>query len=95
MKNDLEKIAIDIAEIKNTILSTKSVFTPREASRYLGIALSTLYKLTCSGRITFSKPNGKLIYFSKIELDKWILSNSTKSNEQKETEASTYVTTHR
>ena len=32
-----------------------------------------IYKLTGSGAIPFSKPNGKKIFFEKEKLDNWIL----------------------
>jgi excisionase family DNA binding protein len=47
----------------------------REAHEYLGVSLSYLYKLTSQNKIPHYKPNGKMIYFSKIELDNWIKKN--------------------
>lgn len=44
----------------------------KEACAYLGYAPSYLYKLTSSGKIPHYKPSGKLLFFSKIELDEWI-----------------------
>lgn len=35
------------------------------------MSLSKLYKLTCSGKIPYTKPSGKLM-FNKTELSKWI-----------------------
>ena len=90
-KEDLKAIEADLAELKNSFFIAKSVFTPKEAALYIGISQSTLYKLTSAGIIPFSKPNGKLIYFSRAELDKWLLSNPSKSDRQKDTEASTYI----
>lgn len=95
MNNDLQAIATDIAELKTALLSAKTVFTPKEAAHYMGISQSTLYKLTSAGILPFSKPNGKLIYFSKTGLDEWLLSKTSKSNEQKESEAATYLARHR
>jgi excisionase family DNA binding protein len=94
MNNDLQAIATDIAEIKTAMLQTKTVFSPKEAASYMGISQSTLYKMTSGGIVPFSKPNGKLLYFSRTALDNWLLSNPNKSEEQKETEAATYVVTH-
>ena len=45
-----------------------------EACQYLGIAKSTLYKHTSSGKIAFYRPNGKLIFFNREELDLWLTS---------------------
>ncbi len=43
-----------------------------EASRYLSISLSHLYKLSSQRKIPFHKPNGKCLYFFEDELDEWI-----------------------
>jgi len=50
-----------------------------------------MYKLTCSNKIPHFKPHGKTIYFSKEEIDMWLLKNPVKTTEQIEQEAATYV----
>lgn len=40
-----------------------------------GLKKSTIYKMTSTGEIPFSKPSGKLIFVSK-DLYEWIESNS-------------------
>jgi excisionase family DNA binding protein len=58
--------------------------TFKEACSYLGYAPSYLYKLTYRKIIPHYKPTGKMIFFSKNELDQWIYSSvecRTKSNE--------------
>ena len=45
------------------------------ACDYLGITESHMYKLTSGGKIPHYKPTGKLIYFSRSELDDWLLHN--------------------
>ena len=54
----------------------------REAQKYLGISLSYLYKLTSQNKIPHYKPNGKMIYFSREELDKWIKRNPVKAEDK-------------
>lgn len=80
--------------IEKLLMAQKTVFNAEEAAKYMNISLSTLYKMTSAGILPFSKPNSKLIYFSKASLDEWLLSNTVKSEGQKETEASTYISTH-
>jgi excisionase family DNA binding protein len=75
------------------MISDKVFLTFNEAANYLGIAKSTLYKLTASSLIPFSKPNGKKIYFSKIQLEEWVLSKN-RNPELENKKAVTYVTTH-
>ena len=49
--------------------------TFKEACTYLGYAPSYLYKLTYKNIVPHYKPTGKIIFFSKNELDKWIFTN--------------------
>jgi excisionase family DNA binding protein len=72
--------------------SYKSFLTFSEAAEFLGIAKSTLYKFTASNMIPFSKPNGKIIYFSKKQLEDWVMSKCT-DPELENNRAITYVTT--
>jgi excisionase family DNA binding protein len=69
----------------------KKVLTLEEASLFLGYAKSTIYKLTSSGILPYSKPNGKKIYFERDALEKWMLSNKSQSNIDRECISATYV----
>jgi excisionase family DNA binding protein len=77
--------------IEKLLTEQKTVLTAQEAACYMAISQSTLYKLTSAGIVPFSKPNGKLIYFSKDSLDQWLLSNSSKSGEEKDIQVATYI----
>jgi excisionase family DNA binding protein len=65
-----------------------------QACKYTGFSESYMYKLTSAGKIPHSKPLGKTLFFDREKLDAWLLSNGTSSNEQKESAAATYITTH-
>lgn len=56
-------------------LGTKEVLTFKEACIYTGMKKSYMYKLTSSGKIPHSKPQGGKLYFSRSELEKWLLQN--------------------
>lgn len=58
----------------------KEVLTFDEAARYTGLAKSYLYKLTANKMIPHSKPTGRLCFFERVELDKWMLENPVKTN---------------
>lgn len=45
-----------------------------EACKYLCVSESTLYKLTSLRKIEYYKPNGKMNYFSKAQLNAYIKS---------------------
>jgi excisionase family DNA binding protein len=92
-KMDLLNLDNRLQSIEKALLLNKTVFNPKEAADYINISLSTLYKLTSAGTIPFSKPNGKLIYFSRLALDQWLLSAESKSVDQKDILAATFTAT--
>lgn len=61
-----------------------------EASKYLNVSKSYLYKLTCKNQIPFYKPGGKKIFFEKSELNKWILKGRIKSQSELDELANDY-----
>jgi len=63
-----------------------------EAAQYLSVSKSHLYKLTHKNQITFFKPNNKLIYFKKADLNKYIFRNRKGSEMELEQKALDYVT---
>jgi excisionase family DNA binding protein len=77
--------------IERLIISNKKVLTFDETCEYTGISRSYLYKLTSSGVIPYSKPNGKVIFFDKEKLNKWLLKNAHKSADEIEEEALNYI----
>ncbi|MBK7105530.1 MAG: helix-turn-helix domain-containing protein [Ignavibacteriae bacterium] len=68
-----------------------------QAAEYLGFSYSYLYKLTSRKIIPCHRPTGKVLFFSKDELDEWIFSKSKvkgeklnkKSEEEHEDDTST------
>tara|TARA_R110000868_G_scaffold167939_2_gene402505 strand:+ start:202 stop:429 length:228 start_codon:yes stop_codon:yes gene_type:complete len=61
--------------LEKLVVGQKEVLTFDEACDYTGISKSFLYKLTASGRIPHSKPNGKMLFFEKTKLVDWLLQN--------------------
>lgn len=61
--------------LERLLTAHKEVLTFEETCDYTGISRSYLYKLTSSGNIPHSKPNGKLIFFEKKKLNDWLLQN--------------------
>ncbi|VBB48195.1 Putative excisionase (fragment) [uncultured Paludibacter sp.] len=57
------------------LLSQKDVLTFDEACIYTGLSRSYMYKLTHQHKVPHSKPFGKMIYFDRNELNKWLLQN--------------------
>lgn len=84
MKNlDLATAVGNIEEpTQNLGWLAKEVLNFKEALALLDISASMLYKLTHQRAISFYKPNGKLIYFKRVDLMNWMLSNKQPSNEE-------------
>lgn len=64
-----------IDQLNERIWTVKEVLTTSEASAYLGLSESYIYKLTSTHQIPHYKPNGKLVYFNRKELCEWALKN--------------------
>jgi excisionase family DNA binding protein len=81
--------------IENLILDQnllqKTVLNFNEACRYLDISPSHLYKLTSTRRVPHFCPQGKKLYFNRIELDIWLQRNKQYSNDEIDQQASEYL----
>ena len=87
-----QNISNQLEEIKSLLTEQSEKPLPfKEAAEYLGVSKSYLYKLTSFNKISFYKPNGKKIYFSKSDLDTWILRNRVSSKEEIEVKANSYL----
>lgn len=54
----------------------------KETAKYLGVALSTLYKWTSKHSIPYYSPMGKKLLFKKSELDEWIEKTRVTTHEE-------------
>ena len=89
----MDEVLKELQELKNlTLLGAKQALTMGDAALLTGLSKSHLYKLVCFRQIPYYKSNGgKLTYFDKDELNKWMLSRRAKTNEEVEAEALAYV----
>ncbi len=72
-------------------INRKDVLNFNEAVKFIDVSSSYLYKLTSSGKIPHYKPQGKKIFFSRVELEAWLLTNPVTSSDAIEIKASTHV----
>lgn len=84
-----------LERIEKGVMMQKNVLTFEEAVMFTGLAKSYLYKLTASGKIPYYKPSGKLIYFQREELERWMLRNPVKTADEIEQQAVNYCHTNR
>lgn len=77
-----------IKEVIEKILENiKQPLSFEEGCKYCGISSSSMYKHTSNNNIPFYKPEGKLIYFKREELDEWMLRNRQSTKEEQESKA--------
>lgn len=83
--SQLEKAVLTASAVQ------KEILTFDEACIYMGMARSCLYKLTHSKKIIYHKPNGKMIYFKRADLDTYMLQNRIATADEIEMQANAYV----
>ena len=86
-----KSIEMRVAELENLVLHSKNVLSFEEASRFLNLSKSYLYKLTSGNLIPHYKPQGKMLYFEKTELEAWLRQNPVRTQAQTDAEAQKYV----
>ena len=84
--NKEANLSKQVAELQGRVKSLeqllhqgKDVLTLEEAAKFMGIARSSLYKMTHEQTIPFYKPNGKMIFFEKSDLLAWVRKNRVSS----------------
>ena len=70
-----EDIVFVRQEVQNLKANSKNILNADEAANYLGVKKSYLYKKTSAKEITYYSGGGKLIYFKKEDLEKYLLRN--------------------
>lgn len=87
--NKLSEIATKLDEQN---LLQKTVLNFNEACSYLDVSPSHLYKLTSMRQIPHFCPQGKKLYFKRIELDEWLQRNRQDTTEEIEKQVSENLT---
>jgi excisionase family DNA binding protein len=78
-------------DLKKSDYLLKEILTFKEATSFLSLSNSALYKLTSKRAIPFYSPGGKLIYFRKSELEYWVFSGKVTTNADFDREVETYL----
>ncbi len=87
---DIAPMLEHLKEIEAKLFMFKEMLTLDEAAEYLGASKSLLYKMTASRAITHYKPNGRVIYIERTELDELLRSNPVYSKKVLERQALAY-----
>lgn len=79
LHQQVEELKERMKAMENILDNGKEILTVEEAAKFMGIARSSLYKMTSDQLIPFYRPNGKMIYFEKSEILAWIRRNHQSS----------------
>lgn len=83
-----EKIDAALEEMKRyALMGAKEMLTMDEAVSYTGLRRDTLYRMMSRRLIPYYKPNGRVAYFDRKELDGWLRRNKVVSREESEADA--------
>lgn len=77
--------------LRYSLLAAKNVLTLEDVALLTGLSKSWLYKATCKNEIPFYKPNGKMLYFDRKEIEDWMRQGRVKTNAELEQEAANYI----
>lgn len=81
-----------LAEIKAfSLLAAKKVLGIDDVVLLTGLSKAYIYKLTCRKEIPYYKPNGKLVYFDRQEVEGWMKRNRVNSIVEADQMASKYL----
>lgn len=81
---------LQAAGVRGYVLE-KKMLSIDDVSVLTGLSKSHLYKMTCSHQIPYYKPNGKLMYFDKAEIEEWMRQNRIETTDEAEQRALSYV----
>src|SRR5574344_912548 len=71
----IDKLIERIEELGKMVKQTKTVLGFDEACKYIGVSESPLYKPPARNEVPHNKPRAKMLYFNRVEIDKWMLQN--------------------
>lgn len=77
-----------------TLISSKTVLDFDETILFTGLSKGHLYRLTSKRQIPFFKKNRKL-YFKKSEIEEWMLDQRIPTEDEVQSQATTYLATHK
>jgi len=87
----LQKQGERLTNIESLLTLSKTVLNLNEVCTLTGLSKSHIYKLTCWGKIPHYKQS-KHLFFDRLEITNWLKTNRSKTTDELDKEASTFVT---
>lgn len=86
----IESLLRNISVPGKQVVPVAEVFNLNEASEYVSLSKSAIYKKTSERNIPHFK-KGKKLYFKRSELDEWLTENKISTNAEIEIQATNYI----
>lgn len=74
-----------------SIIAAKQVLTLEEVAFFTGLSKSWIYKATSNHTIPCYKPNNKLLYFDRDEINAWMKQNRVATIDEINSNAEKYI----
>ena len=84
-----------LERIESLCRQNKETMTIEDVAIYTGLSKSTIYKYTSMNLIPYYSPSGKKIYFIRREIDDWLTTNRSGTNEEELRQAELSANTRR
>lgn len=78
-QEEIKRIAAAVAD---RLYYNKNFLTTKEACSFLGLSTRALYQLRVDGQIASYCPNGKITYYKRSDLERWIMTGHRMSNSE-------------
>jgi excisionase family DNA binding protein len=85
----LSEMSEKIEQIRDAVLTDKKLFLDvKDAAKYLGISIATIYSYIHYNTLPYFKPSGgRKVYFSIDDLNNFVLNKENRSKSTKEIES--------
>lgn len=91
-----EKILEKLDRIeKYSLLAAKNVLCLEDVAMLTGLSKSWLYKASSNHSIPHYKPNNKMLFFDRTEIEQWMKQNRIATAQEIDQQATSYVVTGR
>jgi excisionase family DNA binding protein len=87
----LDKLSEIASKLDEQNMLQKTVLNFNEACKYLDVSPSHLYKLTSAKNIPHFCPQGKKLFFNRLEMDSWLQRNRQSTNAEMPENASSFL----
>lgn len=85
------EILQELQEIKQLLALNKKIWTMDDFCVYTGLSKQYAYQLTSTGKVKFSRPFGKLIYFNSEDVIEFLMQNPSLSEKESKAKTDQYI----